>query len=245
MDEIQSWDERRDYFIAGDAKETIAFAAEHWIHSAKRAIMQRGRFAVALSGGSTPKAIYEALAKSSHTLDWSKVWLFWSDERSVPPDHTDSNYHMAMSSGLAKLPIPPTQIFRMQAESNLEAQAKDYEEKIHHYLGKHLFDLIMLGIGEDGHTASLFPKTTALEMEDRLVAANYIPEKKSWRLTLTFPCIHQSAHSAIYAIGPSKQTIVPQVLQAAIVSPFPASRIGTPDHKALWVLDNDASKFLT
>ncbi len=239
---LKTWDERRDYFIGATTEESVAFAAQHWIHSAQRAIQQRGQFTVALSGGSTPKAIYEKLALSKE-IDWGKVWLFWSDERSVPPDHPDSNYKMAMHA-LGKLPIPPNQIFRMQAESQPEKMAADYEEKIHRYLGKHLFDLVMLGVGEDGHTASLFPGTKALDVENRLVAANPIPEKKTVRMTLTFPCINQSSHTAIYALGPSKQLILPKVLDASIISPFPSRRIGTPEHKALWVLDKEASKYL-
>jgi 6-phosphogluconolactonase len=240
---IDSWDDRRDLYIGSDAKKTIEFAAEHWIHSAERAIQQRGRFAVALSGGSTPKAIYESLAAQAK-LDWSKIWLFWSDERNVPPNHPDSNYRMAMESGFAKLPIPQAQIFRMRAETDVEKNAKDYEEKMRHHLDKHLFDLVMLGLGEDGHTASLFPHTTALQAADRLVVANHLPEKNTWRMTLTFPCINQSRSSIIYALGKPKHLIVPQVLEAAIDSPFPASRIGTPEHKALWILDSEAASLL-
>lgn len=243
MKEIQSWDDRRDYMIGGTVEETIHFAVEHWIHSAQRAIQQRGKFAVALSGGSTPKAIYEHLAKRTD-LDWNKIWLFWSDERNVPPDHPDSNYHMAMKT-LGKLPIPPNQIFRMKAESEIEKNSRDYEETIQRHLGKSLFDLVMLGVGEDGHTASLFPHTAALNVEDRLVAAQYIAEKKSWRMTFTFPCINQSSHIAIYALGSAKQLIVPKVLDAAIVSPYPASRVGTPEHKALWILDLEAAQYLS
>ncbi|MDE3047687.1 MAG: 6-phosphogluconolactonase, partial [Verrucomicrobiota bacterium] len=114
---LKSWDARRDYIIPGNVKETIEFATQHWIHSAERAIQKRGRFAVALSGGSTPKAIYERL--STQKLDWSKIWLFWSDERAVPPDHPDSNYRMAMEF-FKRVPIPPSQIFRMIAESEIE-----------------------------------------------------------------------------------------------------------------------------
>ncbi len=236
---LKSWDERRDYYVAESEKETIGFAVEHWVHSAQRAIQQRGRFAVALSGGSTPKAIYERLAHEK--LDGSKIWLFWSDERAVPPDHPDSNYRMAMESGLKNLLIPPSQIFRMVAEKEIEKNSLDYQEKITRILGKHLFDLVMLGVGEDGHTASLFPNTSALAVEDRLVIPNFIEEKKSWRMTLTFPCINQSFHSVIYAIGRSKSLIVPKVLNAPILSPFPASRIGTFDKKSLWILDSQAA----
>lgn len=239
---LDSWDDRRDLFIGDSAKKAVEFATEHWVHSAERAIQQRGRFAVALSGGSTPKAIYEALAATAK-LDWSKVWLFWSDERGVPPNHPDSNYRMAMESGFGRLPIPQSQIFRMRAEADIEKNAKDYEEKIRHNLDKHLFDLVMLGVGEDGHTASLFPNTKALQASDRLVAANFLPEKNSWRMTLTFPCINQ-CRSTLYALGKSKRLIVPQVFDAAIDSPFPASRIGTPEHKALWILDPESSQLL-
>ncbi len=238
---LKSWDARRDYIILESAQKTIEFAVEHWVHSAAKAIQQRGRFTVALSGGSTPKAIYERLA--GEKLDWSKIWLFWSDERAVPPDHPESNYGMAMES-FKKVPIPPSQIFRMVAESNIEKNALDYEEKIKHILGHHLFDLVMLGVGEDGHTASLFPNTQGLKVNDRLVIANHIPEKKTWRMSLTFPCINQSLHSAIYAIGPSKEMIVPKVLTAAIESEFPVSRIGTAEKKALWILDSHAAKNL-
>jgi 6-phosphogluconolactonase len=151
---------------------------------------------------------------------------------------------MAMESGLSQLGIPPSQIFRMVAEKEIEKNAQNYEEKIRHHLGKHLFDLVMLGVGEDGHTASLFPKTAALEITDRLVAANYLEEKKSWRMTLTYPCINQSFYSTIYAIGKSKHLIIPKILNAAITSEFPASKIGNIDHKCFYILDNCAASLL-
>lgn len=239
-DTVISWDDRRNLFIGSDAKKTLAFATEHWIHCAERAIQHKGRFAVALSGGSTPKAIYESLTAQAK-LDWSKIWLFFSDERGVPPDHPDSNYKMAMDSGFGKLPIPQAQIFRMRAETEIEKNARDYEEKMRHHLDKHLFDLVMLGVGEDGHTASLFPNTKALEVTDRLVVANHLLDKKSWRMTLTFLCINASSSSVIYALGQSKRLIIPKVLNAAIDSAFIASRIGTPEHTALWILDCDAA----
>jgi len=236
---IQPFDQRRNLFIGKDLKESLSFAVEHWIHSAKQAILQRGRFVVALSGGSTPKAIYQALTKETN-IDWTKVWLFWSDERAVAPDHTNSNYKMAMEH-FQQLPIPPHQIFRMKAETEIEKHAKEYEETIIHYLGTHLFDLVMLGVGEDGHTASLFPNTLALSEETRLVVANYVPQLNTHRMTLTFPCINKSARIAIYALGTAKQEIIPQILQAAMISPYPTSHIGTPEHQALWILDGDSS----
>ena len=236
---LKSWDTRRDYIIPGNKEETVDFAAGHWVHSAKQAIQKRGRFAVALSGGSTPKAIFQLLVEKAQ-LDWSKIWLFWSDERAIPPDHPDSNYRMAMES-FSKVPIPPSQIHRMVAENDIEKNAIDYEKRIYLILGKDLFDLVMLGVGEDGHTASLFLNTEALEIKDKLVMPNYLPEKKTWRMSLTFPCINQSFHSTIYAIGGNKKLIIPKVLKAAVVSEFPSSRIGTAEHKALWILDDAAA----
>jgi 6-phosphogluconolactonase len=167
------------------------------------------------------------------------VFLFWSDERAVPLNHPDSNYHMAMEY-FGKLPIPPTQIFRMEAE---KGKAKEYEEKIERYVGKkHLFDLVMLGVGEDGHTASLFPETSALLEEEKLVVMNDIPSKNTKRMTFTFPCIQGSRIIAIYALGAAKQDIVAKVLHAPIISPYPASRLGTAERPALWILDHPVKK---
>lgn len=239
---LTHWDERRDLIVPGNSSETISFAVDHWIGLARNAIAKRGKFAAALSGGSTPKSIFEKLAEKPQALDWTRVLLFWSDERAVPPDHPDSNYRMAMEAGFSRLPIPPSQIFRMKGESHIEQNALDYEKTIRRELGPDLFDLVMLGVGEDGHTASLFPGTSALTVEDRLVVANHVIQKDSWRMTFTFPCINQSAHTAIYALGASKQEIVPQVLKAPLPSPWPVSQIGTSERKALWILDEAASK---
>lgn len=240
--QILSFDSRRNLFIGASTEEAIQFATEHWVHTAKRSILQRGRFAVALSGGSTPKAIYTELAKVED-LDWKKVFLFWSDERSVPPDHPDSNYKMAMEF-FQKVPIPTSQIFRMVAESDIENNARRYEDKIHHVLKQDLFDLVMLGIGEDGHTASLFPNTQALNEKDRLVVANHVPHLNTNRMTFTFPCINKSHEIALYALGAQKQTIIPKVLNAAIISPYPSSHIGVEEHKALFILDAISAKNL-
>lgn len=242
-DQVIPFDNRRNLFIGKDIESAIQFATEHWIHSAKQAIQQRGKFVVALSGGSTPKVIYESLV-TVKDLDWSKVFLFWSDERAVPPGDPDSNYGMAMKS-FGNLPIPPYQIFRMKAEENIAENALDYEEKIRHHIGKHGFDLVMLGLGEDGHTASLFPNTDALSIEDRWVVPNYVPLKKTWRMTFTYPCINSSAKIAIYALGSSKEKIIPEVLKSPIRSQYPTSNIGTAEHPALWILDTASAASIT
>jgi 6-phosphogluconolactonase len=238
------WDERRELVIPGDEKVAISFAADHWIDLGKAAIAKSGHFAVALSGGSTPKAIFKRLAQKTNALDWSKVWLFWSDERSVAPEHPDSNYHMAMTAGLNTLPVLPDHIFRMKAEDHIEQHALEYEELIKKKLNNNLFDLVMLGLGEDGHTASLFPATKALDVKNHLVVANHVPQKNTWRMSFTFSCINQSKLSVIYTLGETKASIVKQVLEAKLPSPWPASFVGTKEHKALWILDDLASQNL-
>lgn len=238
------WDERRNLCIPGTEKEAVAYAADHWIETAKTSIARSGRFAAALSGGSTPKAIFQNLAQRPNDLDWARVWLFWSDERSVPPNHPDSNYHMAMEAGLKKLPLKHEHIFRMRAEDHIEKHALEYERLIKEKLDSNFFDLVMLGLGEDGHTASLFPHTKALEEKERLIVANHVIQKNTWRMTFTFPCIHQSRQSIIYALGESKASIAQQVLKAKLPSPWPASQIGTQERKAIWILDKSSSKFL-
>ncbi|HSX13512.1 MAG TPA: 6-phosphogluconolactonase [Chlamydiales bacterium] len=237
------YDQRRNLFIGKTEDEALLFAVDHWVNTARKAIQQRGKFFVALSGGSTPIAIYQRLSKV-RDLDWNQVFLFWSDERAVPPDHPESNYGNAMKF-FSTLPIPEHQIFRMKAEVDLEKNALDYEEKIRHYTGKHLFDHVMLGIGEDGHTASLFPNTQAISITDRLVVANHVPQKNTDRMTFTFPCINESANITIYALGKSKQEVIPKILKAPIVSEYPASKIGTPQSPALWVLDDISSRNLS
>jgi 6-phosphogluconolactonase len=244
---IRSFDERRDFIVPGDAKETVIFAVEQLIAIANESIAARGLFTIALSGGSTPKAIFELLAQKPYytQIPWEKVLIFWSDERSVPPDHPDSNYHMAMHAGLNTLPIPKKNIFRMPADQDIEEQAKTYEDCIIARLPSGNFDLVMLGMGEDGHTASLFPKTHALHSKDQLVVANYVPQKKNWRMTLTYKCINSARHIVIYVIGESKAAMLKFVLSAPFnPDELPIQKVGTSNNKALWIIDVNAAKDL-
>ncbi len=247
MSEIKPWDERRNIVIPGDKETTIQFCTDHFIKVANDSISDHGAFYVALSGGSTPKAIFNLLSseKYSSKIDWSKVYLFWSDERSVSPEDEDSNYNMAMRSGFNKLPIPKDHIFRMEAEKDLEASAKSYEETIKKVLKGTSFDLVMLGMGDDGHTASLFPGTKGLEEQSRLVIPNFIPEKDTWRMTFTFSCINNAKNIAIYVLGSSKTTRLQKVLseKGEDIS-YPSGHVGTKSHKALWVIDLDASELI-
>lgn len=232
-------DERRNLICPGNSEETIQFAVEHFIKTAKAAIDQQGAFFVALSGGSTPKKIYARLPSFQNAIDWKRVYVFWSDERSVPPSDPDSNYHMAMENGLKSLPIPKKQIFRMCAEADIEMNALLYENQIKTTLDGKPFDLIMLGMGDDGHTASLFPGTRGLHIQDRLVIANEIPQKKTWRMTFTLPLINAAKLAVFYVLGENKKERLSAVLHDPTLS-APAARVGTKAHPALWVIDDKA-----
>lgn len=240
------WDERRKITIPGDKDETILFCAQHFAECAKKAIEDHGAFYVALSGGSTPKAIYNLLCKSYlNKIDWSKVHLFWSDERNVPPSELDSNYNMALRSGFDKISIPKENIHRMVAENEIEQNALEYEKTIDSVLKGAPFDLIMLGMGDDGHTASLFPGTLGLKEASRSVIANFVPQKNAWRMTMTFPLINQAKNIAIYVIGDSKKERILSVLSEKDESKLlPSARVGSKEHPALWIADKEASSLI-
>lgn len=246
---LASYDDRRDIVIPGDAQETLKYCAEQFISIGNAAIKEKGKFNVALSGGSTPKALFRLLASPEYrdSIDWGHINLFWSDERNVPADDAQSNYKMAMDAGFASLPIPEDHIYRMEAEGiEIEAAAKKYEALLQEHLHEGSFDLVMLGMGEDGHTASLFPKTHGLHTDDRLVIANFVPQLNTWRMTLTYECINSSRHISIYLIGKNKAEMLKRVLAGAQdPDELPIQKIGTRHHKALWIVDADAASELT
>lgn len=239
---IQSYDQRRDVAVPGAKQTTIEFCVEHFILRAKEAIADHDYFAVALSGGSTPKAIFEGLVQKKEQVDWDRVLLFWSDERCVPPDHPDSNYRMAMEAGLNKVGIPLENIFRMHGEEIPEVAAKEYNHLILEEVPFEDFDLMMLGMGDDGHTASLFPKTHALHTSGQMATANFVPQKQTWRLTLTFDCINRAKEIVVYVLGAGKAEILAIVLNGRFdPDTYPIQRVGTPASKALFILDTEAA----
>lgn len=244
---VKLFDERRDIVIPGNAEETIHFSVCQFLQIGREAIKQRGLFCVALSGGNTPHAIFQELSKPSHqsALDWSKVLCFWSDERSAPPTSLENNYYSSMQAGLAKLPLKPENIFRMIAEENIEKNALAYEKLIREKIPSLHFDLMMLGMGEDGHTASLFPHTEGLQAKDRLVIANQVPQLKTWRMSMTYECIHNARTICIYALGEKKAKMIATVLQGPYEpDQYPVQKIGTPIHKSLWILDKTSASKL-
>jgi 6-phosphogluconolactonase len=233
-----------ELIVPGDYDATLRFSVEHFITACRNAIQDHGEFYVALSGGSTPKAIYEVLCQSEYSseVEWGKIHLFWSDERSVPPNSLESNYHMAMKAGFDKMLFTPEHIHRMVAEKDIEKNALLYEKKMLKILDGQTFDLIMLGMGEDGHTASLFPQTDGLKAKGRLVIANHVPQKETWRMTMTFDCINDAAQTVFYVMGKSKAEMMARVFTTKPV--LPCQKVGTPDNPALWIADEEASSLI-
>ncbi len=244
---ITPLDEKREVAILGYKEEAIRYAAEHFIQAAKESIAERGIFNVALSGGSTPKAIFQTLTSPPYStlVDWKKVNLFWSDERAVPPQHPESNFRMAMEAGFDKL-MPAANVFRMQGEGDIEKNAHEYEKILLKIVKDGALDYIMLGMGEDGHTASLFPKTHGLHCdEDRLVIGNFIPRLKDWRMTLTFSCINAAKQIVVYILGKSKAEMLRRIVQdPAQPDLYPLQAVGTPDNKLLIIADKEAASLL-
>lgn len=235
-----AYDERREILVANSEEGGAIFAAIRFEALAREAIANHGFFSCALSGGSTPKKLYEKLLQPTYAnkIDWAHVKLFWSDERTVPEDDPDSNYGMAMHF-FGKEPLDVSQKFRMPADSkNLEKAAKSYDEKIKKECFNGRLDLVLLGMGDDGHTASLFPHTEALKKTKELVVANYVPQKKSSRMTFTFTAINQAQKVMVLTFGKAKGEVLKKVLAPdADPEEYPAAKVGTRDSPALFIID--------
>lgn len=225
-------------------------AAQAFQTAAEQAIAQRGRFSVALSGGNTPRSVYSLLAQQYKTsLPWDKIHVFFGDERCVPPDHPDSNYRMANEALLSHVPIPPENVHRIRAELDREAAAKDYESQLRSFFqlannSWPCFDLIMLGLGQDGHTASLFPGSSALDEKSRLVAPTWVEKKKTFRITLTYPVLNHAAEVEFLVSGSGKAQILRDVLKPSGSGAFPAQGINPEHGRLLWLLDQAAASLL-
>ena len=236
--------------IVADTAALNRVAAAEFRSAADSAIADHGRFSVALAGGNTPRTVYELLAAESKTgLRWEKVHIFFGDERSVPPDHPDSNFRMANETLLSQVPIPPANIHRVRAELDPEAAAKDYEEQLRAGFGLKngelpRFELVLLGLGDDGHTASLFPGTAALNETARLAVENWVQSLKTFRITLTYPVLNHAAEVLFLVSGSGKADILKQVLADSGSAQYPAQRIRPENGRLLWLLDQDAARLL-
>lgn len=236
--------------IAEDHRAFIQQAADMILQIGQEALAKHGRFSMALSGGSTPQPIYQKLAEPdfANSLDWSNVHIFWSDERAVPPDHPDSNYRMAQEDLLDRVPIPKANIHRMRGEIEPLRAAVDYEEELREFfpLPKNTFDLVLLGMGGDGHTASLFPGSAALEEKEKWVTANLIEKLNSWRITLTYPAINSVTNVLFLVSGGNKAAALKSVLEGNHHgNQFPAGLVKPTAGNLIWLLDQEAASLLS
>jgi 6-phosphogluconolactonase len=213
------------YRISRTPAEVAQAAAQLFTDAAKAAVQTRGRARIAISGGTTPKAMFALLADPAQPflkqVPWDKLDLYWVDERCVPPTDPDSNYRMTNEVLLSKVPLAPERIHRMEGELDPEAAAARYESTIRNSFRLEgaetpTFDLILLGMGDDGHTASLFPHTEAINNLTNIVVANHVPQKDTWRITLTWPVINQGREVAFLIEGAAKA----QVLHDVLLGPY-------------------------
>ena len=227
-------------------------AATLFTARAAEAVSARGRFTAALSGGKTPVALYRLLAKApfASQIPWARVHLFWGDERCVPPDHADSNYRMTRESLLDHVPIPPANVLRMPGEMDPVEAAARYEERLREFFASHgdgfpVFDFILLGLGEDGHTASLFPGTRAIRESARWVLGHYVDAQKGWRITLTPPVINAARTVVFIAAGAGKAAVLKEILEGPLrPDTLPAQIVRPADGNLLWMLDREAAALL-
>jgi len=238
-----------------DAEAVSRAAAEEFVRRAAEAIPARGRFTVALSGGSTPRRLYQLLAGAPYRgqVDWGRVEVFWGDERSVPPDDKESNYRMAREAMLESLALSPGHINRMEAErADRDAAAREYQDDIAYAFGVDAngeppaFDLILLGMGPDGHTASLFPHTAALGETKRWVVVNPVPQHHTERMTLTYPVLNRAREVLFLVAGADKAEPLAEVLQGPPdPQRLPSQRVRPADGQLLFFVDRAAAARLT
>jgi 6-phosphogluconolactonase len=227
-------------------------AAHLFAAKAAEAASAQGRFTAALSGGKTPTALYDLLAKApfASQIPWASVHLFWGDERCVPPDHADSNYRMTKELLLDRVPIPPANVHRMPGEMDPIEAAARYEEELREFFAPHragfpVFDFILLGLGEDGHTASLFPGTRAIRESARWVLGHNVDAQKGWRITLTPPAINATRKVVFIVAGAGKASVLRDILEGPYQPDFlPAQIIRPNGGELLWMLDSDAAALL-
>ncbi len=223
--------------------------AELFLEKARVAVAERGRFIVSLAGGQTPQRIYEILAKPpySNQIPWQKVHIYWGDERYVPADDIRSNQLMARKAFLDHVPIPQEQIHPILCTSSPQQAVKEYEHVLASTFLKEepQFDFIFLGLGSDGHTASLFPNTSVLHEREHWAGHVYLPEQDSHRVTLTVPVINQARTIVFLVTGDSKAEIVREVLEGPIdYRKLPSQMIAPQQGDLYWFMDRDASKLL-
>jgi len=224
-------------------------AAERVVTAASDAIAARGRFVIALTGGSTPKVLYRLLASPvfAGAIDWVRVHVFWGDERCRPPDDPASNYRMARETLLDHVPVPPAQVHRMHGEDEPEQAAAAYEHDLRATFpdGLARFDLVLLGMGANGHTASLFPRLSAVRERQRWVVAEHVAEVSMWRITLTPVALNSAAEIVIVVAGADKAAMLARVLEGPrAIDELPVQAIAPEAGSLTWLVDADSAAAL-
>ncbi len=232
-----------------DIEELSRAAADFFSTLARDCAAKRGRFAVALSGGSSPKGLYALLGSPPYRdeVPWQQVHIFWSDERCVPPDSPESNYKLALDAFLSAVPLPDVNIHRVKGETAPDAAARSYEDDLQIFFrgpGVPMFDLIILGAGEDGHTASLFPGSPSLDETARLAVPVYLEPPKKDRVTLTLPVLNCASHVLFLAWGRAKAGVVSQILEGNDARKYPAGLVRPASGKVTWLIDRQAAEKL-
>ena len=240
--------------IVENGEAVSRIAAEMMFNLVLQKLKSKETFAVALSGGTTPKNMFAILANDEtlrEKMPWDKVHFFWGDERHVPPDHVDNNYRMANETMLSRVPVPPENIHRIRSE-NADAgkAAEEYEQVLRDYFKLNpgefpVFDCVFLGMGPDGHTASLFPETMALRERKRLVVSNYVDKFKSYRITLTAPVLNNADMVIFLVSGKEKAEPLRIVLEGEKqTNQFPSQLVEPTHGKLIWLVDNAAASRL-
>jgi 6-phosphogluconolactonase len=236
--------------ILENAEGVAHAAADCFVDITLSSISAQGRFSVALAGGSTPRRTYELLATEEYRnrIAWPKVHIFFSDERCVPPMHADSNYRMADKAMISLLPIPSQNVHRMAGEGDANANASLYEDDLRTFFDgapEPRFDLVLLGMGDDGHTASLFPGTRALSEAEAWVIANWVEKLNTYRITLTPPAINHAANIIFLVTGAGKAERLPQVIRGTRdPQKLPSQLIQPVNGSLVWLVDKAAARLL-
>jgi 6-phosphogluconolactonase len=238
--------------VLADLDEVARAAAEEVIRLAGEAVRAHGRFTLALSGGSTPRALFRLLVEARDRIDWGAVQVFWGDERHVPPDHPDSNYRMTREALLDHVPLPAASIHRIHGEDpDAEHAAALYDDEIAAAFAlapQQLprFDLVLLGLGGEGHTASLFPGSAALHERERRVVAPFVPKLAAHRITLTPPVLNHAAAVIFLVSGADKADALAAVVEGEPqVDLYPAQIVRPERGRLLWLVDREAAQRLT
>jgi len=235
--------------ISPSPMELTESTARLFAARAAEAVSARGRFAVALSGGKTPVSLYTLLAKAPFVsqIPWARVHLFWGDERCVSPDHEESNYRLVREILIDHVPVPAANVHRMPGEMDPVEAAARYEGELRVFFAPHgealpVFDFILLGLGEDGHTASLFPGTRAIRESSRWVVGHHVDAHKGWRITLTPPVINAARTVVFIAAGAGKAAVLKEILEGPFrPDTLPAQIVRPAGGTLLWMLDREAA----